>query len=63
MTWFPWIALAGLAVLLAALQVVGVRALRTWGVRPSGAVLALRAFNYVLVVGLLAFAFLRLAGV
>ncbi len=45
-----WTAVAVLVVLIAVLQFVGVRALASWGVEPSRAVLALRAFNFVLVV-------------
>lgn len=56
-----WIVLLGLAALLAVLQVIGVRALRSWGVQPSGAVIALRAANYAIVLGILVFAFVKLA--
>lgn len=54
-----WIAVAALVALLAVMQFVGVRALGAWGVRPSGLVLALRVVNYVLLVGVLAFAFVK----
>lgn len=56
-----WITLATLVVLLAALQLVGVRALKSWGVQPSGAVIALRVVNYLMVLGIVAFAFVKLA--
>ena len=52
-----WIALAALLVALVALQVAGNRALRSWGVEPSRAVVALRTVNTVAVVGLMIFIF------
>jgi hypothetical protein len=47
----------GLAlVALVVLQVVGVRALQSWGVKPARGVLALRAANVTVVVAVVAFA-------
>jgi len=51
-----WTAVAVLVVLIAVLQFVGVRALESWGVQPSRAVLMLRGFNFVLVVLIVAYA-------
>ena len=61
MTAVLWTVLLGLLALLAVLQVVGARALKSWGVQPSGAVITLRALNFVLVLGVVAFAFVKLA--
>ena len=56
------IALAVLVGVLALLQVTGVRALESWGVQPSRAVLALRISNFVLVVAVLGWALAVWAG-
>ena len=56
------IALAVLVGVLALLQVTGVRALASWGVQPSRAVLAIRTANYVLVVAALVWALAVWAG-
>lgn len=56
MTLLLWTAVALLVGLIAVLQFVGVRALESWGVRPSRAVIALRAFNFLLVVLLIGYA-------
>lgn len=56
MTLLLWTAVAVLVGLIAVLQFVGVRALAAWGVQPSRAVLALRAFNLLLVVLLIGYA-------
>ncbi len=62
MSWVLWTAVAGLVAALVALQVVGVRALESWGVRPSGAVLGLRAANVAAVAGVVVFAFWKWVG-
>ncbi len=54
-----WIAVAVLCVALVWLQSRGVRALREWGVEPSGTVVALRAVNTVAVIALVAYAFVE----
>lgn len=57
-----WTTIAVLVVTLGVLQLVGVRALASWGVAPSRAVIALRTLNFVVVVGGLAFAAYTWAG-
>ncbi len=52
----------GLLVALAGLHLIGVRALQGWGVRPSRAVLALRAVNVTAVIAVVAFAFWKWVG-
>ena len=53
-----WTIIALLVGILAVLQFVGVRALETWGVRPSKAVIGLRAFNMIVVIGLIVLVFI-----
>jgi hypothetical protein len=52
-----WIVVGALLLTLIALQVVGARALAGMGVRPSPAVLVLRAVNVVAVIAIVGFAF------
>jgi len=54
-----WIAVLLLLVALVVLQLIGLRALSAWGVRPSRAVVALRAFNVLMVIGIVVLAFWR----
>jgi hypothetical protein len=56
-TTLMWIAVGALVLALIALQFVGARALAGMGVRPSPAVLALRAVNVAAVIAIVAFAF------
>lgn len=57
MTTAIWIVVGALLLTLIALQVVGARALAGMGVRPSPAVLVLRAVNVVAVIAIVGFAF------
>ncbi|HSW43561.1 MAG TPA: hypothetical protein VLM76_13730 [Patescibacteria group bacterium] len=57
MNWLLWAVALGLLVALVALHVIGARGLRRWGVRPSGAVLVLRAVNVAAAILVVAFAF------
>ncbi len=51
-----WIVVGVLVVGLAALQLLGVRALESWGVESSRAVLGLRIANFALVAGVITYA-------
>jgi predicted signal transduction protein with EAL and GGDEF domain len=55
-SWALWLVVAGLVAVSIALQVIGLRALRAWGVRPSRAVLALRAVNAAVAIAVVLFA-------
>ena len=57
MNWLLWTVVLGLLVALVALHVIGSRGLTRWGVRPSGAVLVLRAVNAAAAILVVAFAF------
>ena len=57
MTTAMWIVVGALLVALVLLQAVGARALASMGMRPSPAVLALRALNVVGAIAVVAFAF------
>lgn len=52
-----WIAVVLLLLMLAALQIVGVRALAAMGVRSSPAVIVLRAANVILASAIVGFAY------
>ncbi len=52
-----WTFIAAMLVAAAAIQWVGARALRSWGVRPSRAVIAVRAFNVAVAFGITLWAF------
>ena len=52
-----WIILAALMIALAVMQWLGARALRSWGVSPSRAVMVLRAFNVLTAIGIVIWAF------
>jgi hypothetical protein len=54
--WTLWLVVAGLVVVSIVLQVVSLRALRAWGVRPSRAVLVLRVVNVAVVIAVVLFA-------
>ncbi len=56
-----WIVVITLIVALVALQVVGVRALKAWGVSPSRAVIAIRAANVVAAVAAVVYAYVRMS--
>jgi hypothetical protein len=60
--WVLWIIVLGLLVALVTLHLVAVRALEGWGVRPSSAVLAMRAVNVVAAIAVVAFAFWKWVG-
>ncbi len=62
MNWLLWTVMLGLLVALAGLHLIGVRALEGWGVRPSRAVLALRAVNVTAAIAVVAFAFWKWVG-
>ncbi len=52
-----WTVIAILIGLVAILQFIGVRALEGWGVSSSRAVIGLRTFNLIVVIGMLVFVF------
>jgi len=51
-----WAIIAALLLLLATLQWVGARALRSWGVQPARIVVVLRIVNLVAVIGVVVWA-------
>jgi hypothetical protein len=54
--WVLWLAVAGLVATAIVLQVIGLRALRAWRVRPSRSVLVLRAVNTAMAIAVVLFA-------
>jgi hypothetical protein len=55
-SWALWLVVAGLVAVSIVLQVIGLRALRAWGIRPSRALLVLRAVNATVAIAVLLFA-------
>lgn len=56
MNWALWLVVAGLVAVSIVLQVIGLRALRAWGVRPSRALVVLRAVNTAVAIAVVLFA-------